>query len=82
MCLQIYLLDAYVQYAASVIAATTVLRSVAGAMLPLAGLSMYNDLGLGWGNSVLAFLALALIPVPVVFRLYGAKLRAMVPNNL
>lgn len=82
MCLQIYLLDAYVQYAASVIAATTVLRSVAGAMLPLAGLSMYNDLGLGWGNSVLAFLALALIPVPIAFHFWGAKLRAMVPDNL
>ncbi|KAK7421604.1 hypothetical protein QQX98_002071 [Neonectria punicea] len=82
MCLQIYLMDAYISYAASVIAAVTVLRSLAGAMLPLAGLSMYNDLGLGWGNSVLAFLALVLVPVPVVFRLYGAKIRGKAPNNL
>ncbi|CAM1501487.1 Fc.00g034710.m01.CDS01 [Cosmosporella sp. VM-42] len=82
MCVQIYLLDAYIQYAASVVAAVTVLRSVAGALLPLAGLSMYNDLGLGWGNSVLAFLSLVLVPVPVVFRLFGAKIRAMSPDNL
>ncbi|KPM39753.1 hypothetical protein AK830_g6838 [Neonectria ditissima] len=82
MCLQIYLMDAYISYAASVIASVTVLRSLAGAMLPLAGLSMYNDLGLGWGNSVLAFLALVLVPVPVIFRLYGVKIRAKAPNNL
>ncbi|KAL6917362.1 hypothetical protein FSHL1_008792 [Fusarium sambucinum] len=82
MCLQTYLVDAYISYAASVVAAQTVLRSLAGALLPLAGLSMYDDLGLGWGNSILAFLALVLAPVPVVFYFYGPKIRAKVPNNL
>ncbi|KAH6973121.1 major facilitator superfamily domain-containing protein [Ilyonectria sp. MPI-CAGE-AT-0026] len=82
MCLQIYLMDVYITYAASVIAAVTVLRSLLGALLPLAGLSMYNSLGLGWGNSVLAFLSLVLVPVPVVFRYYGPKIRAMSPDNL
>jgi hypothetical protein len=82
MCLQTYLVDAYITYAASAVAAMTVLRSLAGAMLPLAGLSMYDDLGLGWGNSILAFLALALVPVPVIFFLYGPKIRAKSPNNL
>ncbi|KAI5455985.1 major facilitator superfamily domain-containing protein [Mariannaea sp. PMI_226] len=82
MCLQIYLVDAYITYAASVVAAITVLRSIAGAMLPLAGLSMYDSLGLGWGNSILAFLALVLTPVPIIFRFYGAKIRASSPDNL
>ncbi|KAH6884115.1 major facilitator superfamily domain-containing protein [Thelonectria olida] len=82
MCLQIYLIDAYISYAASVVAAVTVLRSIAGALLPLAGLSMYDSLGLGWGNSILAFLSLVLVPVPVVFRFYGAKIRAKCPDNL
>ncbi|KAF4496956.1 multidrug resistant [Fusarium agapanthi] len=82
MCLQTYLVDAYITYAASVVAAMTVLRSLAGALLPLAGLSMYDDLGLGWGNSILAFLALVLVPVPVIFFLYGPKIRAKSPNNL
>ncbi|KAF5019851.1 hypothetical protein F66182_8130 [Fusarium sp. NRRL 66182] len=82
MCLQTYLVDAYITYAASVVAALTVLRSILGAMLPLAGLSMYDDLGLGWGNSVLAFLSLVLVPVPVVFCLYGPKIRARSPDNL
>jgi hypothetical protein len=82
MCVQIYLLDAYAEYAASVVAAVTVLRSIAGGLLPLAGLSMYNDLGLGWGNSILAFLSLALAPVLLVYRFYGAKLRSKCPDNL
>ncbi|KAM0079730.1 hypothetical protein ACKRZS_008130 [Fusarium odoratissimum] len=81
MCLQTYL-DAYVTYAASAVAAMTVLRSLAGAMLPLTGLSMYDDLGFGWENSILAFLALALVPVPVIFFLQGFKIRAKSPNNL
>jgi hypothetical protein len=82
MCLQIYLIDAYISYAASVVAAVTVLRSIAGALLPLAGLSMYDSLGLGWGNSILAFLSLVLVPVPIIFRFYGAKIRAKCPDNL
>ncbi|KAK8216877.1 hypothetical protein M8818_001840 [Zalaria obscura] len=50
MCIQTYLVDAFTVHAASAIAANTVLRSVLGALLPLAGLKMYDVLGLGWGN--------------------------------
>jgi hypothetical protein len=62
-------------YAASAVAANTVLRSALGALLPLSGLSMYNALGFGWGNSLLGFVALALVPVPICFSLFGAKIR-------
>ena len=75
MCIQNYLLDAYPQYAASVTAALTVLRSLAGALLPLGGLEMYNVLGLGWGNSLLGFIALAMVPIPLLFFLFGERLR-------
>ena len=40
MCIQTYLIDAFTIYAASAIAANTVLRSMFGAFLPLAGLPM------------------------------------------
>jgi hypothetical protein len=70
-----YLVDAYTEHAASVTAACTVLRSVLGALLPLAGPKMYAALGLGWGNSLLAFLALALMPIPVVFWVCGERIR-------
>lgn len=75
MPVQIYLIDAFTVYAASALAACTVLRSLFGALLPLAGQKMYAALGLGWGNSLLAFIALALMPMPVVFVVYGERIR-------
>lgn len=71
----IYLVDAYTAYAASAVAATTVLRSLGGAFLPLAGGPMYASLGLAWGNSLLAFIALATCPLPFIFYRYGEQIR-------
>lgn len=64
-------------YAASAIAANTELRSLVGALLPLAGTPMYNTLGLGWGNSLLGFLCILMIPLPIIFNRFGKKLRKM-----
>lgn len=72
-----YLVDCYPFYGASVIAANTVLRSLVGALLPLAGPSMYSSLGLGWGNSVLGFVGLVMIPLPTIMRRFGGRLRKM-----
>lgn len=74
-CVQNYLLDTYPLYAASVTAAMAVLRSLLGALLPLGGLEMYNALGLGWGNSLLGFISLALIPIPIAFFIFGERIR-------
>lgn len=70
-----YLVDSYLLHAASVTAANTALRSLAGAVLPLAGPAMYDALGLGWGNSLLAFIALAMCACPVLFWKYGELIR-------
>lgn len=75
MSIQTYLVDAYPLYAASALAATTVVRSVAGALLPLVGPDMYRALGLGWGSSLLGFIALAFVPVSFLFLKYGERLR-------
>ncbi|KAJ5166738.1 MFS transporter cpaT [Penicillium canariense] len=75
MTISTYLVDAFTTYAASAIAANTVFRSLAGALLPLAGQKMYETLGLGWGNSLLGFIALALCPLPVIFYVYGERIR-------
>ncbi|KAI9710403.1 MAG: hypothetical protein M1812_007439 [Candelaria pacifica] len=75
MAIQTYLVDAFTIHAASAIAANTVLRSTCGALLPLAGQKMYAKLGLGWGNSLLAFIALALCPIPWIFLRYGERIR-------
>ncbi|GJN66117.1 hypothetical protein PLICBS_000133 [Purpureocillium lilacinum] len=71
-----YLVDCYPHYAASAIAANTVLRSLVGAFLPLAGGSLYQSLGLGWGNSLLGFICVGMIPLPIIFYKYGGRLRA------
>jgi hypothetical protein len=70
-----YLIDCYPTYAASAVAANTVFRSLVGALLPLAGPRMYESLGLGWGNSLLGFISIALIPVPLFLYKYGSWLR-------
>jgi multidrug resistance protein len=82
MPIQTYLVDAYHIHAASAIAANTVLRSLMGAFLPLAGPDMYAALGLGWGNSLLAFIALALSPLSWIFFRYGEHIRNKYPVKL
>ncbi|TGO88333.1 hypothetical protein BPOR_0169g00120 [Botrytis porri] len=70
-----YLIDAYVLYAASVLAASTVVRSLFGAAFPLFTTYMYNNLGIHWASSIPAFLALACVPFPFLFYKYGASIR-------
>ncbi|KAH7037040.1 major facilitator superfamily domain-containing protein [Microdochium trichocladiopsis] len=75
MTVSVYLVDAYERYAASALAANTVFRSIAGAVLPLCALDMYRALGLGWGNSLLAFIAIAFLPAPFLILRFGERLR-------
>ncbi|KAM6505973.1 hypothetical protein FSOLCH5_014151 [Fusarium solani] len=70
-----YLIDAYTIFAASVLAANSVLRSCFGAAFPLFTTYMYKDLGIHWASSVPAFLALACVPFPFLFYKYGASIR-------
>lgn len=48
-------------------------------MLPIFGLRMYHALGLGWGNSLLAFISLPLIPVAFLILKYGETIRTKYP---
>ncbi|KAH6624032.1 major facilitator superfamily domain-containing protein [Chaetomium sp. MPI-SDFR-AT-0129] len=75
--LMTYLVDCYPMYAASAMAANTVFRSLVGMLLPLAGPAMYQNLGLGWGNSLLGFICVIMIPVPLLLVRYGKRLRKM-----
>ena len=73
--IQMYLIDSYGVYAVSAVATNAFLRSLVGAVIPLAGGSLYARLGLGWGNSLLAFIALAFSPLPFLLIRYGEHLR-------
>ncbi|KAJ6070668.1 hypothetical protein N7467_011987 [Penicillium canescens] len=80
--IQTYVIDCYPGYAASANATLTASRSLVGALLPLAGPQMFQTLGLGWGNSLLGFVAVAFIPVPIVFSRYGQTIREKFPVEL
>ncbi|KAG7419219.1 Efflux pump FUBT [Fusarium oxysporum f. sp. rapae] len=71
-----YLIDSYTIFAASVLAASSILRSLFGAAFPLFTVQMYGNLGLHWASSVPAFLALACVPFPFLFYKYGPQIRA------
>ncbi|KAL8859538.1 MAG: hypothetical protein Q9178_003937 [Gyalolechia marmorata] len=71
-----YLVDAYLMFAASAIAANTFLRSICGAVFPLFASYMFQGLGVQWAGSLLGFVALILVPIPVIFWKYGARIRA------
>lgn len=80
--IQTYLIDAFPTYAASAVAGLTTMRCLFGALLPLAGPKMYQSLGLGWGNSLLGFIALGLIPGPILMYKYGGLIRKKYPVKL
>ena len=70
-----YLIDAYTIYAASVLAANSVLRSIFGAVFPLFTSQMYAALGIHWASSIPAFLAVACMPFLFIFYKVGEKIR-------
>ncbi|RAH59833.1 caffeine resistance protein 5 [Aspergillus piperis CBS 112811] len=72
---QVYLIDSYTLYAASAVSAELALRCLFGATIPLAGTPLYDALGLGWGNSLLAFIALLFVPASLFLLKYGERIR-------
>ena len=69
------LIDAYTIFAASVLAANAVLRSLFGFAFPLFTAQMYENLGIHWASTIPAFLALMCVPFPFLFWKYGPKIR-------
>ena len=70
-----YMIDTFTIYAASAMAAITVSRSIFAATFPLFALHMYDALNYGWGNSLLAFIALGIVPILALLYIYGKRLR-------
>jgi MFS family permease len=74
--LQTYTIDCYERYAASAVGATAVARAVAAFAFPLFAPYMFDALGQGWGNSVLAFSILGIgYSGSLVLWFYGERLR-------
>jgi DHA1 family multidrug resistance protein-like MFS transporter len=70
-----YLVDAYLMFAASAIAANTFLRSLAGAGFPLFSQAMFSALHVNWTGMLLGCVAVCLVPIPVCFYIYGERIR-------
>ncbi|WFD03713.1 hypothetical protein MOBT1_002407 [Malassezia obtusa] len=75
--LMVYITEVYLFSAASAIAANTVVRSAFGVGFPMFAGPMYRNLGANWATTILAFIALALFPIPFVLIRLGKKLRSM-----
>ncbi|WVR03029.1 hypothetical protein IAU60_000018 [Kwoniella sp. DSM 27419] len=71
-----YLIEAFPDYVASALAAKTVVRSAAGAAMPLFIAIMYRALGNGGASSLLAGVAIIMALIPFGFARYGAAIRA------
>ncbi|KAI4198762.1 MAG: hypothetical protein LQ350_005085 [Teloschistes chrysophthalmus] len=70
-----YLVQSYVIFSASALAANGILRSVFGFAFPLFAAPMYHNLGIHWASCVPAFLALVCVPFPFVLFRYGHVIR-------
>jgi predicted membrane protein len=74
-----YVTDAYRIYSASALASSVIMRSVAGALFPLAANPLYAKLGVSWGTSVLGFASLVCIPIPFALLYFGPWIRERSP---
>lgn len=76
-----YLGMSFWRYMASAFAGNALFRSCIGGAFPLFGRIMFQNLGtsefpVGWGASLLGFISVGMISIPVLFYLNGPKLRA------
>ena len=62
-------------YAASALAANTIVRSAVAAAFPLFTTKMYEKLGVQWASTLIGLVSLVLAPIPFLFFKYGAKIR-------
>ncbi|KAF2181686.1 MFS multidrug transporter [Zopfia rhizophila CBS 207.26] len=73
---QAYIVDAFLDYTASAGAASQLLRNIFAFAFPVFAPGMYSTLGYGWGNTILAAIAICVgIPAPYILWKYGARLR-------
>jgi hypothetical protein len=70
------IVDCFPSAAASALAAKTLARSLCGAAVPLYVNQMYGALSNQWAGSLLAFVSLAMMPIPLFFYKYGPSIRA------
>jgi len=71
-----FLVDVYLGYTASALAASTMVRSGVAAAFPLFTTQMFHNLGINWACTLIGLLGLLLAPIPLLFYKYGAWIRS------
>ncbi|VEU22203.1 DEKNAAC103213 [Brettanomyces naardenensis] len=71
-----YIVDSYLLFSASAMAANTFLRSAFGGAFPLFAQFMFENMGTNWAGLLLGLFAIALIIFPLLFMKYGCKIRS------
>lgn len=72
---QLYMVEAFPGFPSTAVASSVMLRSLMAGGLPVAGPAMIRTLGVGWCGTVLAVVALGLVPVPWLLVRYGDTMR-------
>lgn len=70
-----YIIDCYAEMANSAMGANMAVRSVFGAVFPLFANYMFRGLGIEWATSLVGFLSVVMVPVPIVFWYFGERIR-------
>ncbi|KAL2045924.1 hypothetical protein ABVK25_011945 [Lepraria finkii] len=70
-----YIIDVYLMFANSALAGNTFVRSLFGGAFPMFAAGMYHKLGVDWATSLLGFIGIAFLPCPLLFFIYGKKIR-------
>jgi hypothetical protein len=76
-----YIVDVYLTCANSAMSLNTFARSSVAAGFPLFATAMYQNLGVKWANIILGCIALGLTPIPLVFYIWGSRIRAWSQTN-
>lgn len=63
-------------FLASALAANNLLRYLVASVFPLFMVQMYEKLHIDWATTLLAFIALAMVPIPFMFYKFGSRIRA------
>ncbi|KAJ5312978.1 hypothetical protein PENANT_c018G03255 [Penicillium antarcticum] len=71
-----YIIDVYAMNSNSAIAANSFFRSWLGAGFPMFATAMFHTLGVDWAMTLLGCLTAILFPVPIIFYIYGKKIRS------
>lgn len=69
-----YAVESYLHLSASVLAANSFARAAFASAFPLFGRQMFHNMGVQWAGTLLGCLALVMIPIPILFRIYATRL--------